>query len=64
MSTLAVELGALRERVRAAQHKLAQASYEEDVAFALLRRARSDREHASEELGMLVTELARWGVPC
>lgn len=48
-----------RERVRAAQKRLSEAVYEEEIAFAMLRKARAERERASDDVVKLLTELTR-----
>jgi len=40
----------LRERLAAAQRRLREATYEEDVAYAMLRKVRGEREKAAEEV--------------
>ena len=47
----------LAEKLRAAQKRLAEAIYEEDVSYAMLRRARGEREKAAEEVMALQEQM-------
>lgn len=46
----------MNERVRAALRRLSEAEYEESVAFAMLRKARAERERASDDVAALLKQ--------